>query len=147
MDRELKIKYLVVPISLLIITIVTIILVFTTGNGWRYYLIGGALGLLTHGLLVKESARIEREAKDPLFNARKTAIFWFLARMVVVIGVFIGVAFLAKKDAGDDRGMLVISLVVTLAGYLTCKLVFITSVLILKGFEIKGKKKKDGDSE
>ena len=146
MDRELKIKYLVVPISLLIITIVTIILVFTTGDGWRYYLIGGALGLLTHGLMVKEAARLTREAKNKDSNPRKTAIFWFLARMIVVIGVFVGVAFLAKKGAEDDKTKLVISMVITLAGYLTCKIVFITSILILKGFEIKGKKK-DGDSE
>ena len=146
MDRELKIKYLVVPISLLIITIVTIILVFTTGDGWRYYLIGGALGLLTYGLMVKEAARLTREAKNKYSDPRKTAIFWFLARMIVVIGVFVGVAFLAKKGAGDDKTKIVISMVITLAGYLTCKIVFITSILILKGFEIKGKKK-DGDSE
>ena len=147
MDRELKVKFLVVPISLLIITIVTVILAITTDSGWRYYLIGGALGLLTHGLLVKETARIARMAKDPLFNARKTAIAWFLIRMVVVIGVFVGVAFLAYKDAASDKTKLAIDMVITLSGYMTSKIVFIVSILILKNFEIKGRMKKDGDTE
>ena len=145
MDRELKVKYLVVPISLLLITIITVILVFTTGDGWRFYLIGGALGLMTHGLMVKEAARITRMAKDPEFNGRNTAIVWFLVRMIVVIGVFVGVAFLAKKGAGDDRSKLVIDMVIALSGYLTVKVVFITSVLILKGFEHKKAKVKEGD--
>lgn len=138
MPRELKIKYLVVPISLLIIAIVTVILVITTDNGWRYYLIGGALGLMTHGLMIKESARIERMAKDPLFNGRKTAIIWFLVRMMVVAAVFVGVAFVSKEDLNNpDKTNLVIDLVITLAGYLTVKIVFIASVLILKTLDRK----------
>ncbi len=138
MPKELKIKYLVVPISILLIAIVTVILAVTTKNGWRYYLIGGALGLLTHGLMIKETARVARMAKDPLFNGRKSAILWFLVRMLVVAGVFVGVAFVSKEDLNNpDKTNLVIDLVITLAGYMTVKIVFIISVLILKKIEKK----------
>ncbi len=137
MTKEQTIKYLVVPVSVVLIAIITVVLVFAAReNIWRYYLIGGALGLLTHGFMIKSTARITRMSNDPTFNARKSAMIWMLIRMVVVVGVFVGIAFLAKDDLQEnDKSKLVVDLIVALAGYMTVKIIFLLSIGLTRYLE------------
>ena len=68
MTRDQKINFIVVPITLLIVGIVTLVLFLVGKNEvwWKYYLIGGMLGLMCHGLMVKQNARTIRMTKlDP----------------------------------------------------------------------------------
>lgn len=127
---SLKISYLIVPISIVLVAIITIILAIC-GQGWYYYLLGALAGLLNHGLLVKQTARIERFAKlDPegkTLNPKKTALLWYFLRVLVFVGVFVALAFKANI-AEDKNGIWLI--VTALGGYLTIKVVMIICLLI-----------------
>lgn len=129
MTKDQKINFIVVPISLLAIGIITLIL-FLTKQEWKFYLIGGFLGLMCHGLMVKQNARISRMTKlDPtqtVFNPKKSAILWYLLRFVLVIAVFVVLGFLAPKD---PRQKFVISMLIALGGYLTIKILFFIILL------------------
>jgi len=137
MTRDQKINFIVVPISLLVIGIVTIILVITKQE-WRYYLIGGMLGLMCHGLMVKQNARMSRMTKlDPnqtVFHPKKSALLWFLLRFVLVVTVFVVLGFLAPKD---PREKFVISMLIALGGYLTLKVIFLIILLCFREKVVK----------
>ena len=136
MTREQKINFMVVPISFVLAAIVVVVLVLTKQD-WKYYLIGVLLGLMTHGMMVKQNARLVRLTKlDPnhtTFNPRKSAMMWFLLRFVLVAGVFVVLALLAKDE---ERMTLVIKMLVALAGYITVKVVFIILLLTIKKREV-----------
>ena len=133
MDHNKKIDYLIVPISLGLIMIVTIILLICKLN-WKYYLIGGMLGLLTHGLMVKQNLRMMRFAKlDPkheVYNPKKSAFLWLLLRMLVVFGVFAALIYLSIDKGGKEKA--IIDAVIALCGYITSKIVFIVLIIIFK---------------
>lgn len=132
MTRDQKINFMVVPISFVLATIVLIILLVTKQD-WKYYLIGVLLGLMTHGMMVKQNARLVRLTKlDPehtTFNPKKSALLWFLLRFVLVAGVFVILALLAKDL---ERSVLIIKMLIALGGYVSVKLVFIVLLLTIK---------------
>ena len=136
MTREQKINFFVVPISIVLAGIITLILVLTKQD-WKYYLIGVLLGLMTHGMMVKQNARLVRLTKlDPnhtTFNPRKSAILWFLLRFVLVAGVLVILGLLARND---ERPVLVIKMLVAAGGYITVKIVFIVLLLTIKKREV-----------
>lgn len=127
-----KANYLVVPITLLVAVVVTIILAICK-LGWNYYLVGVMTACLNHGLLVKQTFRIERYAKlDPegkTLNPKKTVALWSLLRTIVFIGVFVSLAFISNI-ANDKNGIWLI--VTAFAGYLTLKIVLIACFLGFK---------------
>ena len=136
MTRDQKINFFVVPISFVLAIIVVVVLLLTKQD-WKYYLIGVLLGLMTHGMMVKQNARLVRLTKlDPqhtTFNPRKSAIMWFLLRFVLVAGVFVILALLAKDL---ERTELVIKMLIALGGYVTVKIVFIVLLLTIKEKEV-----------
>ncbi len=136
MTREQKINFFVVPISIVLAGIITVVLVLTKQD-WKYYLIGVLLGLMTHGMMVKQNARLVRLTKlDPnhtTFNPRKSAILWFLLRFVLVAGVLVILGLLARND---ERPVLVIKMLVAAGGYITVKIVFIVLLLTIKKREV-----------
>ena len=138
MTKEVKINMLVVIRTLILVTTITIILA-VCGQNWKYYLIGGMLGLMCHGLMVKQDARIARFSRlDPehqTFNPKKSAILWYLLRSTLVIATFVILALLLYKDGADKKTQL-ISMLIALGGYMTIKVVF----LILLIFFRDGKK-------
>ena len=125
MTMEQKINFFVVPISAVLAIIITVVLVLTKQD-WKYYLIGVLLGLMTHGMMVKQNARLVRLNKlDPnhtTFNPRKSAILWFLLRFLLVAGVLVVLGLLARND---ERTVLVAKMLVAGGGYVTVKIVFI----------------------
>ena len=127
-----KANYLVVPVALGVVTIVTIILAIVK-FGWYYYLIGALVGLMNHGLLLKQSYRIERYAKlDPegkTLNPKRTALIWFLLRVLVLAAVFAALIYKATPWT-DSNGIWYIILAVI--GYTTIKVIFIIFLLISK---------------
>ncbi|MGM9969878.1 MAG: hypothetical protein ACI35S_05725 [Anaeroplasma sp.] len=133
MNREKKIDYLIVPISLGVIIIVTIILVICSLN-WKYYLIGGMLGLLTHGLMVKQNLRMARFSQiDPehkVYNPKKSSLLWLLARMLVTFGVFFVLIYMSIDKNG--KNVAIIDTLIALGGYLTSKVIFIILLLIFR---------------
>ena len=136
MTREQKINFFVVPISFVLAIIITVVLVVTKQD-WKYYLIGVLLGLMTHGMMVKQNARLVRLNKlDPnhtTFNPRKSAILWFALRFLLVAGVFVVLGLLAKDE---ERTVLVAKMLYALAGYVTVKVVFIILLLTMKNREV-----------
>lgn len=130
---SLKVSYLIVPITLLLATVITVILA-VCGQGWYYYLIGALVGLMNHGLLVKQTARIERFAKlDPegkTLKPKRTVALWYGLRVLVFVGVFVALAFKADLK-NDSQGIWYI--ITALGGYLTLKLVLIICVLACRG--------------
>ena len=136
MTRDQKINFFVVPISIVLAGIITVVLVLTKQD-WKYYLIGVLLGLMTHGMMVKQNARLVRLTKlDPnhtTFNPRKSAILWFLLRFVLVAGVLVILGLLARND---ERPVLVIKMLVAAGGYITVKIVFIVLLLTIKKREV-----------
>ncbi|MBQ9449028.1 MAG: hypothetical protein IJU60_04055 [Acholeplasmatales bacterium] len=136
MTREQKINFFVVPISAVLAIIITVVLVLTKQD-WKYYLIGVLLGLMTHGMMVKQNARLVRLNKlDPnhtTFNPRKSAILWFLLRFLLVAGVLVVLGLLARND---ERTVLVAKMLVAGGGYVTVKIVFIILLLTMKKKEV-----------
>lgn len=147
MTREMLINFIVVPITLLLVLTVTIILLVVTPkemNLWRYYLIGSMLGLMTHGMMVKQNARISRLTKaDPLFSPKKSARLWFMLRMFLVASILVICALIAKFYEESSTETLVIKLIVALAGYMTLKIVFITTTVL---FLLKDNSKNDNSN-
>ena len=137
MTKEQKINLLVVPITLVIVGIVTVILVVLKQN-WKYYLIGGLLSLLTHGLMVKQNARMTRLTKlDPehtTYNPKRSAVLWYFLRFFLVLAIFVVLGYLAKDL---ERMQFVISMILALAGYVTLKIVFIILILIFREKVVK----------
>ena len=127
-----KANYLVVPVALGVVTIVTIILAIVK-FGWYYYLIGALVGLMNHGLLLKQFYRIRRYAKlDPegkTLNPKRTALIWFLLRVLVLAAVFAALIYKATPWT-DSNGIWYIILAVI--GYTTIKVIFIIFLLISK---------------
>ena len=134
MTREMLINFIIVPITLLLVLTVTIILLVATPkdfNLWRYYLIGSMLGLMTHGMMVKQNARIRRLSKaDPLFSPKKSARLWFMLRMFLVASILVISALLAKFVENSATDVLVLKLVLALCGYMTLKVVFIVTTVV-----------------
>lgn len=130
---NVKINYLVVPITIAIATIITIILA-ATQQGWYYYLIGVLTALLNHGLRVKQNARLVRFAKlDPTgetLKPKRTAILWYLLRVVVFAGIFIVLIFKAEPWT-NPQGIYYI--ITGLGGYATLTVALIITVLICRG--------------
>ena len=135
---ENKANLLAVPITLVFVTTVTIILAVLK-FGWVYFLIGSLVGLMNHGLMLKQSYRIERYAKlDPegkTLNPKKTALIWYLLRVLVFVGVFIALIF--KADIQNDK-MGIWYIVIALAGCLVVRIIFIIFLII-------GRKKVDNE--
>ncbi len=141
---DFKINVMVVPITLFIVIIVTLLLVFLTPKNydlWKFYLIGSLLGLMLHGMMVKENARLKRFNKlDPehkTFNPKKSAILWFLLRMLAFGAVFFTMGYISK-DA--ERIVLIVRLLTALGGYMTLKIVFLIICIIFL-------KKGEGENE
>ncbi len=139
MTKDQKINFLVVPISIGIIGIVTLILFLCKQYDLcKYYVIGGMLGLMCHGLMVKQNARLTRMTKvDPLhtaFNPKKSAILWYALRFSLVIVVFVVLGFLAKDKPRID---FVVSMIVALAGYITSKIIFLIMLICFREKVVK----------
>lgn len=136
MTREQKINFFVVPISAVLAIIITVVLVLTKQD-WKYYLIGVLLGLMTHGMMVKQNARLVRlnklDSNHTTFNPRKSAILWFLLRFLLVAGVLVVLGLLARND---ERTVLVAKMLVAGGGYVTVKIVFIILLLTIKKKEV-----------
>jgi len=137
MTKDQKINFLVVPITLGVVGIVTLIL-FLCKQDWKYYLIGGMLGLMCHGLMVKQNARLTRMTRlDPThttFSPKKSAILWYLLRFALVLGVFVVLGFLAKDK---PRTQFVISMLIALGGYITLKIIFLIILLCFREKVVK----------
>lgn len=127
---ENKANLLAVPITLVAVATVTIILAVLK-FGWVYFLIGSLVGLMNHGLMLKQSYRMARYAElDPegkTLNPKKTALVWYLLRVLVFVGVFVALVF--KADIANDK-MGIWYVVLALAGYLLCRIIFIIFLLI-----------------
>ena len=140
MTRDQKINFIVVPITLLIVGIVTLVLFLVGKNEvwWKYYLIGGMLGLMCHGLMVKQNARTIRMTKlDPtgtVFYPKKSAMLWYALRFALVVTVLVVLGFLAPKDL---REKFVISMLSALGGYLTLKVIFLIILLCFREKVVK----------
>lgn len=127
---NVKNNLLVVPITLGIVTIVTIILALLK-LGWYYYLVGALVGLMNHGLLVKQSYRMARlAAHDPkgeIHNPKTTALLGIGIRFIVFIAVFIVLAYKANISVDKNNIWLII---IAFLGYLTLKAVLIITLFI-----------------
>ena len=137
MTKDQKINFLVVPITLAVVGIVTLIL-FLCKQDWKYYLIGGMLGLMCHGLMVKQNARMLRMTRlDPThttYNPKKSTILWYLLRFSLVLVVFVVLGFLAKDK---PRTQFVISMLIALGGYITLKIIFLIILLCFREKVVK----------
>lgn len=124
---------LVLPISLGIIAVVTIVLLICKLD-WKYYLIGSMVACLTHSMMVKQTSRTEKMAKlDPeqkVFNPKKSAILWMLARVLVTVAVFAALIFMS--DIKTDRNKALISIIIAVSGFMTVKIVFILCCLFIR---------------
>ncbi len=127
---ENKANLLAAPITILVVAIGTIILAILQ-FGWYYFLIGGLVGLMNHGLMLKQSYRMARYAElDPegkTLNPKKTALIWYLIRVLVFVAVF--VVLIYKADIANDK-MGIWYVVLALAAYLICRLIFIIFLII-----------------
>lgn len=133
MKKKMIINNIAAPIALLLVGIITLIL-FLCDLNWKYYLIGAMLGFLVHGMMLKQSYRMERMAKlDPektFFNPKKSSISWLLIRMLVTVGVFGVLAYLSISENGKKQG--IVDLLIALGGFLTLKAVFIIGILLIR---------------
>ena len=139
MDRNQKINYLVVPITLAAVVLITIILAVCK-QPWDFFLVGAMTSLLTHGLMVKQNHRATRMVQlDPdhkVFKPKKSAILWCLLRMLVMVGIFVVLGFLAN-ERGESKMDILIPLLSALGGFMILKVVFIILLVTTKEKEVK----------
>lgn len=123
-------NYLIVPISFLIVGIVTTILAICK-LGWYYYLVGALVGVMNHALLVRQTFKIERYAKlDPegqTLKPKSVALIGLGVRFILFIAVFL--VLIVKADVQTDKTNIWL-IVTALLGYLTVKVVSIVVLLI-----------------
>ena len=128
-----KANYLYAPVTIVVVAIVTICLVIFK-QPWSYYLIGALTALLNHGIMIKTSFRIKRYAElDPkgqTLSAKKLMLLSYLIRSLLVLGVFIALAF--KADFNADYKLAAIRLVVALAGFVTVKAIFVIFLIAFR---------------
>lgn len=123
-------NYIVIPITILIVGIITIILALLE-SGWYYYLLGSLVGIMCHALLIKQSIKIKKYAQvDPegkLFNIKKTSITGSLTRFALFVLVFIVLAYKASEQTVHNP---IILILIAFGGYLTLKVVLIVTTMI-----------------
>lgn len=129
---KLKIDYYIVPVTLVIGAIVTIILAILH-LGWNYYLIGLFTSLLTHGMIIKQNYKLSKfAAEDPekkLYNPKKVVYSGYLIRSLVFIAVFAVIIYTCRIWETKDNIWLVVT---ALAGFLTLKIALIGGYLIFR---------------
>ena len=137
--KNLKANFWVVPITLLVTTIISLILGFC-GQNWKFYLIGSLLGLMNHSIMIKQNARITRFSKlDPdhlTFNPKKSALLWYLLRSVLFLGVFISLIFLSDIKNNHQA---IWDIVIALGGYLVMKIIFVLCLVFFKEEKVETK--------
>ena len=113
----------------LILTIIFVLL----GFEWYFYVIGLALSIATHIIMVIQNKRIYGIAKNEFlkesFRPRLSSLFWFLIKGVLVITVTI--ALMLISDIYNDSHA-IREVFLYIGGYLTMKVTFIASILINK---------------
>lgn len=134
--KNLKANLFVTPISILVGGIVTLVLVLTKQE-WSYYLIMLMVGLLNHGLFLKQSNRIANMTKlDPegkTFNPQKETMTGYVIRMALFVVVFACLVY--KADIKNNPNGLFTCLLAGL-GYLTYRLIFLICILIFRDKEV-----------
>ena len=127
---ELKSKYLVIPITLAIVAIVTIILAIV-GIGWYYYLLGALVGVMCHALLIRQNTKLQHYAElDPegkKLKPKSLAVSGLLSRFGLFIAVFLVLVY--KASVQTEHNMIVLVLI-AFAGYLTLKAILIITLLL-----------------
>lgn len=125
-----KNNLLIVPITIIIVAIVTIILAVLK-LGWYYYLVGALVGLMNHGMLVKQTARMTRYAQlDPkgeTLKPKNVALIGLGLRFLIFIAVFVVLAY--KADISTDKNNIWL-IITAFLGYLTLKAVLIIFLII-----------------
>ncbi len=137
--RNLKANLWVVPITLLVTIIVSLILGLT-GLNWKYYLIGSLLGLMNHSIMVKQNARMVRMVQlDPdhtVFNPKKSALLWYLIRMGLFLGVFVVLVYFSNIKNDHSK---IWDIVIALGGYIVMKIIFVLCLVFFKEKKVKDK--------
>ena len=118
-----------IPINLLISLVVTTVLYFCNLE-FIYFLFGTILALITHALMVLQNNDffeiLKAEETRLTFHPKKTAILWYLLRVLIIIGYLVLMVFLSDIMHSNDRLVIIITFV---AGYLTVKILFILTLL------------------
>ncbi len=134
--KNLKANLYVTPITILVGGIVTLVL-YLAKQAWTYYLIMIMVGLLCHGLFIKQSNRITNMIKlDPegkTFNPQKETIKGYVIRMSLFVVIFLCLVF--KADIKNNSNGLFDCLLAGL-GYLTYRIIFLICILIFKDKEV-----------
>ena len=114
-----------VPVALIISAIVMTILYFCKLE-FIYYLFGSIIGIITHLLMVLQNRSmyntISTSVGRATFHPRKSAILWYLIRIIIAFGLIVGIAFLA--DIRNNPNALQI-IILVISGYLTIKILFV----------------------
>ena len=134
--KNLKASLYVTPICIGVGAIVTIILALLK-QGWSYYLVMLAAGLLVHGLFIKSSTQIANKILDDKeehnYNPKKDSLKGYLIRSALFIVIYAALVY--KADIKNTPDGLWNCLYGAL-GYLTYRLVFIICLLIFKNKEV-----------
>jgi hypothetical protein len=134
--KNLKANLFVTPICIVIGAIVTIVLALLK-QGWSYYLVMLAAGLLVHGLFIKSTVKIangiEADPEGKFFNPKKESTKGYIIRSLIFIVVYAALVY--KADIKNtDNGLW--NCLYGALGYLTYRLVFIICILIFKTKEV-----------
>lgn len=134
--KNLKANLFVTPICIALGAIVTLVLALCK-QGWTYYLVMLATGLLNHGLFIRSSTKIankiELDPEGKIFNAKKASVLGYILRTTIFVVVYAALVY--KADIKNtDNGL--INCIYAALGYLTYRLVFIICILIFKTKEV-----------
>ena len=120
-------------ISSFFITILLTILFIVLSMEWYFYLIGVALSIATHIIIVIQNKRIYNIAKNEFlmqsFRPKLSSVVWYLVKGILVISVTVLLVFLF--DIYNDSHA-IREVFLYIGGYLTIKVTFIISLLINK---------------
>ena len=117
-----------IPINLLISLVVITVLYFLNIE-FIYFLLGTILALITHALMVIQNDSfyqiIKTEVGRSTIHPKKSAILWYLLRVVIIIGYLVLMIFASDFMHSDNRLVITITFI---SGYLVVKLLFILTL-------------------
>ena len=117
-----------IPINLLISLVVTTVLYFCNLE-FVYFLFGTILALITHALMVLQNDSfyqiVKTEVVRSTIHPKKSAILWYLLRIVIIIGYLVLMIFTSDFMHSDNRLVITITFI---SGYLIVKLLFILTL-------------------
>lgn len=119
-------------ISLFFYLIATIVLILLKLE-WYYFLLGFALSIITHALMIIQNKKMYEMVKSKYnmfeIRPRRTVFIWYFLKSLLVISFTISLVFIADLFHNDNAVRIIF---IYIFGYLSLKIIFVILLITNK---------------